>query len=285
MFEIIDIPQRSEAWHSFRRNHIGSSDCPAILGVSRSKSQYDLWLEKTNLDLSEKYVSPAMQRGIDLEATALECFNRLIGIKFYPVVIKSKKYPWMSASLDGISECGRYFVEIKVPGVESHLKALSENVPEIYYPQLQHIHECGEFDGGYYFSFDGEDGIYLKVDRDQPYIDDLIEKEKEFWDCVQTLTEPKSKYIEKDNQEWKNQALIYAQLHGEKEAIDRELELARDTLIQLAGDHAHCRGSGITVSRLQRKGAIDYGKIAELKNVNLETYRKKSVEYWRIDID
>jgi putative phage-type endonuclease len=285
MFEIIDIEQRTPAWIQFRLRHIGASDASAIMGVSPWKSALQLWLEKTNLDVSGKnYVSPQMQRGIDLESKALECFNRYIGSDHKPFVIKSIEYPWMAASLDGISFFTNTFVEIKCPNMEDHLKALSGKVPEKYYPQLQHQLAATGMEFAYYFSFDGEDGIYLRVDRDEDYIRDLIAKEREFWHCVETLTEPKDKFIHKDDEEWKNLAEKYLCLLKEQKEVEEELEQLKAGLIHLTNGNAS-KGSGISLLKITRKGSVDYSSIPELEKVDLEKYRRPGIEYWKVDLE
>jgi hypothetical protein len=44
-------------------------------------------------------------------------------------------------------------------------------------------------------------------------------------------------------------------------------------------------GSGIKLCHSVRKGAIDYKKIPELKSVDLEKYRGKDLESFRILVD
>jgi len=289
MFEIINIEQRTEAWHAFRRSHIGASDAAAIMGVSPWKSAYQLWLEKTNLDVSGKnYVSPQMQRGIDLEAKALICFEQYVGGIYKPCVIKSNKYPWMAASLDGMTDHNlesvpTKIVEIKCPNMEDHLSAISGKVPDKYYPQLQHQLAVTGLPYAYYFSFDGEDGIYIKVDRDEAYIANLIEKEREFWDCVQSLTEPKDKFIHREDVKWQNLAHDYRRLLSEKEAIDQDLEQLKDLLIGLT-DGKSSKGCGLSLSKITRKGSVDYSIIPALEGVDLEKYRKPGSEYWKVDL-
>jgi|WetSurMetagenome_2_1015567.scaffolds.fasta_scaffold204664_2 putative phage-type endonuclease len=284
MFQIIEFEQRTPEWHEFRRKHIGARDAMTVMGIDPWKSIYQLWLEKCNLDVVGKnFTSRAAQRGIDLEPIALECFNRYIGCEYKPCIVESYKYPWMSASLDGIHrDC---IVEIKCPNIGDHLKALSGQVPEKYYPQLQHQLAVTGFEYAYYFSFDGEDGIYLKVDRDDEYIENLIAKEKEFWECVNNLVEPKDKYIHREELEWKHAVESYKKANALYEQANKERELARDTLIALAGDQTHCRGAGITLQKCMRKGNLNLKALEAAQIANLESYRSPSTFGWRINID
>jgi predicted phage-related endonuclease len=93
----------------------------------------------------------------------------------------------MIASFDGISVKRDYALEIKCPGKKDHGTALKGSIPIKYYPQLQHqLAVCG-LDFIYYYSFDGEDGVTLIVQRDDDFIKNMIDKEKQFWDHLQTL--------------------------------------------------------------------------------------------------
>ena len=44
-----------------------------------------------------------------------------------------------------------------------------------------------------------------------------------------------------------------------------------------------CHGNGIRLSKVEKKGFIDYDAIPELKEVDLEKYRKPSTTYWKIE--
>jgi hypothetical protein len=64
----------------------------------------------------------------------------------------------------------------------------------------------------------------------------------------------------------------------ELEMIEEDL---RKQLIFLSGE-SNSKGAGISLCQIQRKGNVDYAKIPELKNVNLDKYRKESINSWRI---
>ena len=66
-----------------------------------------------------------------------------------------------------------------------------------------------------------------------------------------------------------------------REKYEREEEILKQRLIDMSGGKS-CRGSGVQVSRYIRKGTVDYGAIPELQGLDLEEYRKKPIEAWRI---
>ena len=55
-----------EDWLTFRKGGIGGSDVPAILGISRFKTPYDVWLDKTSPD-TNRIDNPRMKAGRILE--------------------------------------------------------------------------------------------------------------------------------------------------------------------------------------------------------------------------
>ena len=55
----------------------------------------------------------------------------------------------------------------------------------------------------------------------------------------------------------------------------------REMLIQLSNDK-NSIGNGVKIQKIVRKGAIEYKDIPELKDIDLEKFRKQPVESWRI---
>src|ERR1700733_7030732 len=215
--------QQTPQWLQYRKNKIGSSDACAIMGASPWSTPYELWLEKMDL-YPDKPMNPAMQRGLDLQDKALDCFSTMTGLHMFPDVKVHPKHDFMIASLDGITLDGQHIVEVKCPGPKNHDLALCGKIPDHYMPQLQHqLEVCGHLHM-YYFSFDGENGVVLDVFRDEKYVKELIEKEKEFWYCMQNgippeLTDRDS--IHKDDIEW--EMLAEECIHKKKTVYDMQV--------------------------------------------------------------
>jgi hypothetical protein len=191
------------------------------------------------------------------------------------------------ASLDGISKCGKYVVEIKCPGVVDHAIALSGCVPKHYYPQLQHQMYVCDVSKMYYFSFDGADGVICEVDRDDKYIEKLLEEEKKFYQCMLVKTPPEpceDDYIERYDPTWLEYASQWKKLTRSIKEMEKKEEELRKHLIALSGE-SNSKGAGISLCQINRKGNVDFTKIPELKNICLEKYRKESINTWRITIN
>ncbi len=176
-----DIVQGSEEWLKIRKEKIGASDSAAIMGVSPWTTRENLLEEKTS-DALFSYENEYMKRGKDLEELARELFNIKTGILMTPCVVFSQEYPWMMASLDGISTCRKYALEIKCPGKRDHSSAVMGNIPYKYTPQVQHQSVCVNLEMIFYFSFDGFDGTILEVKKDKIYCQNLIFETKKFYD-------------------------------------------------------------------------------------------------------
>lgn len=189
--KIITIKQRSRDWLEWRRTKITAGDAPVVMGVSPYKKIDKLYEEK--IRCYESNMTPWMQRGIDLEPIALEAFEKETGLIMFPAVGVHDELDWMAASFDGMTIESDAIVEIKCPGRKDHNEAMLGMIPAKYRPQLQHQIYVSGLDMAYYYSFDGTEGIILEVPRDDEFIEKMIEKEFEFWNCLQNLAPPKIK--------------------------------------------------------------------------------------------
>jgi putative phage-type endonuclease len=278
------IPEQgTEEWLQFRRNHIGASDAPVIMKMSPWKTPYQLWEEKLGIVASPP-LSSAMKRGVALEEKARQCFEEMTGIAIRPVVRVHPDHMWMMASLDGLDGAESIVVEIKCPNQEDHAEARNGKIPPKYFPQLQHQLEVIDFDWGFYFSFDGSQGILVEVKRDRVYIEQLLEKEKRFWDQLQALEPPpfeENDFVRRTDKLWEEVAQEWNMLQEQLRRIQLREGAIRNKLIDLAGER-NTEGHGIKVSRIIRKGCVDFSKIPELASLDLEKYRKEPKSYWRV---
>lgn len=280
----LDISQRSPDWVALRKSKIGSSDAPVIAGVSPYKTPYQLWEEKL-LDKRQQ-VTPAMQRGIDLEPIARQKYECLTGYLCTPCVVLHPTIDWKIASLDGLDIDEKHLIEIKCANSEDHAIAKQGKVPEKYIPQLQHQLDVCELDEAHYVSFSGEDLVIVIVKRDQLFINRLNEKEEDFYESLQTLSPPaltNRDVQERDDGDWRSMASSWKELIEQQNKIEEEIKRLREQIIKSAGGKS-CEGFGLKISPFIKKGTIDYGSIPEIQNLDLEIYRKAPIENWRITI-
>jgi putative phage-type endonuclease len=278
------LVQQSDEWLAKRRSMIGASDAPVIMGVSPWATQYKLWQEKLQL-IEPKKQTKAMRDGINGEDEARVAFINHTGIIMAPDVVFHQGNEFMMASLDGISPYRKHIVEIKRPGEADHLLAKKREVPEKYYPQVQHQIDVCEVDMAYYWSYRGpNDAVLLEVYRDDKYIKRMVPLEKAFWDCMNEFIAPKMTerdYEIKEDDIWHATASQWLDISKELKALEAKEKELRELLISQSANSSSM-GGGVRVSRIVRKGNVDYAQIPELQNVNLERYRKNPIETWRI---
>ena len=189
----IDLIQGSQEWLSYRMSKIMATDAGVILDVNPFKSLENLYEEKLGLTQNIK-TNPAMQRGHDLEPVARELFSHNIGIEMTPCVCENNTNSWMAASLDGLSSCDKYILEIKCPNEDTHKLAINGQVKPYYYAQCQHQLAVTEAEILYYFSYRPEytsnPFAVIEFIPDEKYIQNMIKLEKKFWFDLCQMTPP-----------------------------------------------------------------------------------------------
>jgi len=276
-----DIEQGSPEWHALRKKKVTATDAPIIVGASHWKTRIQLYEEKIDENVKPLYINEAMKRGIELEKYARELFNLKTGLQVKPAVAI---LDWTMASLDGITEDGKALVEIKCPMGKDHQTALSGKVPDHYFPQLQHqMYVCGAKEM-FYFSFDGADGDPIILKRDDGYIEKMIEEESKFYNCMVNKIRPEpteNDYLERSDELWQSCANRWKSVSDAIKELEKEEDELRKQLIFLSGE-SNTKGGGVSLCQIIRKGNIEYGKIPQLKGVDLEEYRKAPIHSWRI---
>lgn len=278
--ELIEIEQGSPQWLALRKTKVTATDAPIVLGVSRWKNKIQLYHEKLSDD---QPASPnaAMQRGLDLEPIARDLFNLRRKLNMEPVVMVRD---WLMASLDGWDSSIGCVLEIKCAGSVDHESALKGKVPDHYYPQLQLQMYVSGAQQAYYDSFDGIDEVVIVVDRDDSYIEKMLPKLKEFYDCLVNKTPPEpdeDDYIYREDEEWIECCSKLKVVMEQRKSLEMQEEELRNQLIFLSGE-SNTKGGGISLCQVERRGNVDYAKIPALKGMDLEPYRKPSSLSWRI---
>lgn len=273
------MQQNTKEWLEMRRKSIGASDAPIIMGVSPWTTPYQLWQQKLGLIKDEDNTQKAYGRM--MEEPARRAYIDFTGNFITPEVVIHPTRPYMHASLDGLCLKRNIAVEIKNVGYEDHLKAQRGQIPDKYYPQLQHQLACIGSQWLHYFSFREGNGILVEVERDDAYIETLYAEEDKFWDKLQNLIEPEQ--TDRDFKEFTDYELaakwraVSFQL-DELEKLEKEY---RRAIIEAAGDHSAI-GYGIRLTKVVRKGNVDYKAIPELEGVDLEKYRKAPIQSMRL---
>jgi putative phage-type endonuclease len=190
--KIVNLEQNTPAWHKWRVQHVTATDAPKILDKDRWCGIHDHWMKKMGF-VEPDPVNEAMERGQLLEPIARELLCKQLEINFEPAVIESDEYPWMGASLDGITKDWNYICEIKCMKLQKHLQVSKETIDPCHYAQMQHQLACTRALAVYYASYhpDAPEPLTIvKIFPDDKYIANMIEKEKEFFFETMRSMEP-----------------------------------------------------------------------------------------------
>jgi len=237
---------------------------------------------------SVSYTSAAMQRGKDLEPQVRDwyCKNHQI---IEPKVVQSDEYEWMFASLDGITADLKTIVEIKNPGEKVYAEIKSGKIPEYYIWQGQHQMVASKHRGCprshiVFLVSDGElPPLHFAVDADKKMQEALIEEEGKFFECMKTFTLPEGiiEAVFREDKDWEEAAKEWLKAKEALSLAEEYEAICRDSIKYLCGKNSS-RGCGISAHRYMMQGRIDYSKVPELKELDIEKYRKPASEAWKI---
>lgn len=281
---LLDIEQRTPEWYAFRKGKIGASYAPIIMGVSPWKTPLQLYNDIINE--TKTPVTPAMQRGIDKEEEALEWVNNHFGKSaldmFLPIIAQSLDRHWLIASLDGWD--GEEALEIKVPGREPHLQAIAGEIPEYYYPQLQHIMMVTKTSDMLYCSYNEKKSALIRCVADPIYQEELLAKLDLFYARTINLEPPPAcdRDVNIDSCLAAVEAAIaYEEISAEIEQLERTKETIKKNLLRYATKDKNIIGN-LLITKCVRQGMIQYSKIPGYDSSQYEQYRGEPVEYFKI---
>jgi len=197
---VTNLTQGTAEWLRWLASGLGGSDAPAIAGVSPWTTPLVLWQRRTGA-AAEEEDDFAMRRGRRLEPIARRLYEASTRILTAPLCGRHERHSWMRVSLDGITLAGDLVLEIKAPNRDAHTLALKGQVPEHYWPQLQHELAVSGAPLLHYVSITENQAFGATKDLpqiappvavrpDPDYIDRLIATEAEFWEMILCRRQP-----------------------------------------------------------------------------------------------
>jgi putative phage-type endonuclease len=287
--KIINLEQGTKEWLNWRTTVITATDCPSILGSSPWQTKYKCWQRKLGL-VEEQKSNFAMEEGKRLEPLARDLFIKETGINMLPIVIESTDYEFLGASLDGISDCRRFILEIKCGGEELYEKALRSEIPDYYRDQMQHQLLVTNAELCYYvvYSKKHKEIVIMELKPDPEFIVKFLPIAREFWKCIAYFEVPhltdRDYQDMNDNLTWQEYSKMYKEVDISIKALEEKKDYIRRRLIEICADQSS-QGSGIKVIKSNVKGRIVYDEIPEIQGIDLEKYRKSYTVTWKILID
>ena len=203
-----------EQWQDFRNNNpiqlasIGGSEAGTLLGYNSFKDEYTLYLEKIG-EIVPQQAGEAAEWGHIMEPIVAEQWMKKFGenlgisIEEFSYLLQSKSHPFMLANIDRLARRGTEFGVLEIKTASEYLNGEWQNgeilsdgsgdgkVPAKYYAQFQHyLHVCG-LSWGFFGALVGGNKLYsVYVERNQSFIDALIERELLFTQRVEHRIPP-----------------------------------------------------------------------------------------------
>lgn len=186
-----------QEWLELRRKGLGGSDVATAMGLSPWKSPMQLYLEKTGEIDPEPLTSEVVYWGTVLESVIADRFAELhpeLTVEEPKQMLAHSDYPFMLANLDRVvitSDGKQGVLEVKTTSATQSDKWKDDNVPIHYVLQVQHYLAVTGYDFAYIACLiGGQNYVERYIERDEELIAQLIDKESEFWNCVETKTPP-----------------------------------------------------------------------------------------------
>lgn len=185
-----------QQWLDMRKNSVGGSEIAAALGLSRWRSPFDVWAEKTGHVTKKDEPTDAMRFGTLLEPIIRKEFARRNGLEVCecPYILAHKDYKFMTCNLDGyvkLPDGSCAVLEIKTANTFASDDWANMGAPIEYVMQVQYYLAITQMRFAYLAVLIGSsDYRQVIIERDDEVIAVIIEKLKEFWEMVETNTPP-----------------------------------------------------------------------------------------------
>lgn len=178
-----------------RREGIGASDSPIIMGYSSYKTPYQLYLEKTGIVEADEEITELQYWGNALEPLIIKRFSEENNVDIsVPDTVYHPDYPFIFANLDGWIAGENAVVEAKSANSFQRKEwdmALTDGIPLVYLIQLAKQCAITNATRGYCAVLIG--GMEYKqfvYERDIELEEIIIQADIDFWHCVQNRIEP-----------------------------------------------------------------------------------------------
>ena len=282
------IKQGSKEWLEQRTGKITGSRAGAILGVNPYSKPKDVLREmvREHFHAEREFTgNEATEWGNEHESVAIEAYEARTGnMVVEHGYIQHPDISFIGYSPDGSVKDG--IIEVKCPFSQK----IPDEIPAHYYAQVQlgmQVMDKETCD----FVYWAPNGLHISpVSRDEEwwvksspiftdfyleYNDAINDPEEHLLPLVADLS---------GNDGWCSAATAYKQAKAALEVALSNEKAAKVNLIKVANNKSS-KGYGLTLSKVDRVGAIDYKKVPEIEGVDLEQYRKKGSSSFRITVE
>ena len=275
-FTIVCGSDERAKWLQHRRSGIGSSDAPAVLGLSPFKSALSVYAEKIG-NFDDEEATEAMKWGRALEPRIIKAFadETTRDVVRGGSLLRSNRWPWMLCTLDA-SEYSFAEHEFDGAGVLEvkwsnwRVGDWTEGVPKHVWVQFQHQCAVTGYKWGSVAALLGSRFVHTDIERDDAFIDGvLVPALREFWTRVEGRIP-----VSPDGSESSAAALraLYPEDNGLTVTLPGEfieLDMLRETLLL----ERKVRDARIAEIDQRFKAAIGTATVGVLSNGAQYTYR------------
>jgi putative phage-type endonuclease len=222
-----------EDWLRYRKLGIGGSDAGAICGLNPYSTTISVFMDKTT-DNTDNFDNESMRQGRDLEDYVAQRFTEATGLKVRRTnaIYYHEDYPHLLANVDRMIVGQNVGLECKTTNILNADKWKNGDVPAHYQLQCHHYMAVTGATAWYIAVIIlGKEFKYVRIDRDEEIIKNLITIESKFWyNHVLTGVMPNpdgSKAADVIiNQYFRNAKHEIITLHGFTDKIQRRFELS-----------------------------------------------------------
>ena len=283
------MKQRTPEWFDARKGRVTGSIVGAILGtapyMTREEALRSMVRDSHGAE-REFTGNVATEYGTQMEPEAVAAFEMETGLDvkevgFFPCE------DWLGASPDGLCSDG-FGLEIKCPyGIRNDPEPVFKTAAEQphYYGQMQIEMLCAGWDAIWFWQWSPYGSSLECVKKDYKWLNENLPVLRQFHaEYLSELDNPEHLEplrVELNTLESKRMVEEIAQLkEAQDNAKERQKELEAELIEMAGGKNANIWGHKLT--RVDRKGNVQYAKVPELKGVDLEPYRGKGSTFWKL---
>lgn len=278
--KVVDIRQRSKAWHVWRKLGVTATSAAVIVNQNPDKTTWRLWAELVGKvmppDLS---VIPQVRIAMMLESHALAWFEERYDTTLLSLCGESSKYPVIRASFDGVTERDEP-VEVKVLSDTNFFNVMEMREESFHYKlyRWQVLHQMFVSEGkkGYLVFYHArQEPIVFEIARDEVAIARMVEAELAFWELVRKGKEPVKDPLRDIFQpegealiEWstlaaemRNLEVVKRQHATELAEIDAKQKALQKSLLGLMGNNMLADCEGVRLTRYMQSGRVSWREI------------------------
>lgn len=283
-----------EEWLKERKKGIGSSDAPALHHKSPYLTEYECYMDKVSPTLEEK-TGYIMEKGNTYEPKIRALFEtdwnlgHTVKTTFAPKNVSLPDFPFIKASLDGISACGKYIIEAKFVGKEVYDSGL---VPDNYYIQIQHqLLASGAEEAYFACTTNGEEIRHIRILPDEKFMTFHLVKCQIFWERVMSKNPPP--LSDNDFKEIKGHDILvakYIACKREQNEVEERLNDLKEKIISIL-DHPKMFKGAFKIQKVVSRGNINYKEVLkeesiaeaiEENGIDLESFRAEDKVFYKI---